>query len=668
MVAGARSGNAQTLQWHATNGPYGGTVSSIAQIGTITFVGTSSSGLFRSDDSAKTWTQIQPYSINDLFTRIYSFKDTLLSVTTDYGIFRSLDSGQTWQGADTFQDNCRILGVSDTLIIGQLTAGGYFRSFDGGSSWQKLNWNVCCPSACCITGASIFIANSVGGLYGGIIHSSDYGATWKRVDTNFHDYSVYFLRQLGETLYAGVGNSILRSTDAGVSWNTLGSVDSGLLCYDMSSIGGRLFLGTSKGLYRSSDSGNHWQAIDTGAAFHDIDHFLVSGKEAFACGGQGILHSTDAGNSWSAANIGFRGQRINAIQTFGRFLYAGTNLGLYQSSDEGDSWNILNLLFRSVNVTDLSLHRSNLFVQSQGGAYRSNDSGASWQALDSVAWFGNLGSCDQALYVGNFDGIWRSTNTGNSWDEVDTLGQIGLEVGKIICEGNLVATLIGGFYPYFSMNMGETWNSLYPRLTEGTPLMIENKIEYFSTQKAILRSADSGQRWDTVARIPNCRSLLIDQSFMIAGTSDGAFLSADSGLTWLPASNGLGKNDINKLTSGEKSIFGVSSNQIIFRTQKGDLSAVPSSSLASNEMNLRCFPNPTSSIATLQFNLPSSSIVTLSVFDILGREIATLLNGEYMEAGMHEIPFNLPEMGTGIYNVVIRTSFGEKSIKISHVR
>ena len=60
------------------------------------------------------------------------------------------------------------------------------------------------------------------------------------------------------------------------------------------------------------------------------------------------------------------------------------------------------------------------------------------------------------------------------------------------------------------------------------------------------------------------------------------------------------------------------------------------------------YPNPFNPSTTLKFGLPERSYVLMKVYDILGREVATLLNQE-MEAGWYKISFNAASYSSGIY-------------------
>ncbi len=60
------------------------------------------------------------------------------------------------------------------------------------------------------------------------------------------------------------------------------------------------------------------------------------------------------------------------------------------------------------------------------------------------------------------------------------------------------------------------------------------------------------------------------------------------------------------------------------------------------------YPNPFNPETNIPFALPVRSQVKLSVFDLLGREVATLADGPF-EAGLHTVNWNASEMSSGVY-------------------
>jgi hypothetical protein len=60
------------------------------------------------------------------------------------------------------------------------------------------------------------------------------------------------------------------------------------------------------------------------------------------------------------------------------------------------------------------------------------------------------------------------------------------------------------------------------------------------------------------------------------------------------------------------------------------------------------YPNPFNPNTTIKFELPTSSHVSLTVYDILGREASVLVN-EKREAGAYEVKFDGSNLASGVY-------------------
>jgi len=60
------------------------------------------------------------------------------------------------------------------------------------------------------------------------------------------------------------------------------------------------------------------------------------------------------------------------------------------------------------------------------------------------------------------------------------------------------------------------------------------------------------------------------------------------------------------------------------------------------------YPNPFNPSTTIRFHVPATGTVTLAVFDMLGREVARLVDG-VMQAGAHSVQMNGSGLSSGIY-------------------
>ena len=60
------------------------------------------------------------------------------------------------------------------------------------------------------------------------------------------------------------------------------------------------------------------------------------------------------------------------------------------------------------------------------------------------------------------------------------------------------------------------------------------------------------------------------------------------------------------------------------------------------------YPNPFNPNTTIKYDLPKDGLVSLEIFDILGRRITTLVN-ENRNAGSYEQTFNASSLASGVY-------------------
>ncbi len=60
------------------------------------------------------------------------------------------------------------------------------------------------------------------------------------------------------------------------------------------------------------------------------------------------------------------------------------------------------------------------------------------------------------------------------------------------------------------------------------------------------------------------------------------------------------------------------------------------------------YPNPFNPTTSISYTIPKSAQTTLKVYDVLGNEVATLVNGENT-AGVHSVEFNAAKLSSGIY-------------------
>ena len=92
----------------------------------------------------------------------------------------------------------------------------------------------------------------------------------------------------------------------------------------------------------------------------------------------------------------------------------------------------------------------------------------------------------------------------------------------------------------------------------------------------------------------------------------------------------------------------------------GDGTTLPTSveeisGLPSNYELYQNYPNPFNPTTRIQFSIPSAELVSLKVYDALGKEATNLVN-ENLPAGSYSVDFNASDLSSGIYFYKLSTN------------
>ncbi|HEX2983276.1 MAG TPA: T9SS type A sorting domain-containing protein, partial [Ignavibacteriales bacterium] len=79
------------------------------------------------------------------------------------------------------------------------------------------------------------------------------------------------------------------------------------------------------------------------------------------------------------------------------------------------------------------------------------------------------------------------------------------------------------------------------------------------------------------------------------------------------------------------------------------------------------YPNPFNPETKINFTIPLNGKTTLKVYDILGREVAALINGE-MEKGTHTVNFNGRNLSSGVYIYRLQSGNFTESKKMALIK
>jgi hypothetical protein len=75
------------------------------------------------------------------------------------------------------------------------------------------------------------------------------------------------------------------------------------------------------------------------------------------------------------------------------------------------------------------------------------------------------------------------------------------------------------------------------------------------------------------------------------------------------------------------------------------------------------YPNPFNPLTTINYSVPKSEFVKIKVFDLLGREVITLVN-EYKPVGNYTVQFNANKLSSGVYFYRMESGFYSQTKKL----
>jgi hypothetical protein len=331
-------------------------------------------------------------------------------------------------------------------------------------------------------------------------------------------------------------------------------------------------------------------------------------------------------------------------------LFAGADfLGVFRSTDGGATWTAVNSGLPTpspayvFSILSLAISGTNLFAATNGyGVYLSTDDGTSWTSANSglsgfyvnALAIGPVGS--PAVFAGTNEGVFRSTDNGLSWDSS----------GLANTTVSALAVIPGPNPEIFASAVKNSGIIILPLGTES------KSTASAEDSTGVFRSTDNGASWTIVdsglATVPYC--------FTVSGTNlfaagYGIFLSTNSGTTWIEVDSGLANRNILSLAvSGDRLYAGTNGSGVWRRPLSEMITAVrdkgndsPSKFTLSQN-----YPNPCNPTTAISFSLPSRSMVSLKVFDILGREVSTIVSEE-LQAGSYTRQWNASAFASGVY-------------------
>ncbi|MGV8017704.1 MAG: T9SS type A sorting domain-containing protein [Ignavibacteria bacterium] len=640
-------------QWVQTNGPSGGRIYAFAYHNS-TIYSAATGGISLSTNSGLNWQETSLFK----FTNSVGYNNnTLFAGISNEGVKISTNNGTNWSNTELNSQNIYCYAFSGSYCFaGSWNSLGVFRSTNNGNNWIQTSLNKS------VSALNYLNANLYAGTYlEGVYMSSDYGNNW--IQTSLNSTSIYSLTSSGTNIYAGTGtNGVYYSSNNGANWISIGL--NGMTVSALSVYGSNIFAGTwSNGIYYSTNNGANWISTSiNNRTVYSLYHngtYLMAAVEYL-----GVMVSSNNGAEWTQGNI--KKTASYSVINGASKLFSGGLSGIYWTSNNGSEW-ISTQVIDGVNCVSVSgtivcgaSGTKGVCISTNGGNYWINSS-VSNRYVKTVA-------CNSTfIFAGTSDsGVFRSSNTEFSWSKIGggTSNNALIICGSYLYSGNAgyPAPSVASFYA--STNNGSNW--IYPNFVNKTVKCLwATGAEVYAgiSDEGLYKSTNNGQNFVlTNLTVPNITAITSNGNVIIAGTqTQGVYLSTNGGTTWIQKNEGFPNVDLNILSiniSNNYVFAGVSNysvwkrdyNEIISGFLNTGIEMPESYSLHQN------YPNPFNQTSIFKFQCSMKGHVNVSVYDIAGREVRTLVN-ETLQPGTYEVRFDGSGLNSGVY--FVRMTAGE---------
>jgi len=484
-------------------------------------------------------------------------------------------------------------------------------------------------------------------------------------------------------VYSGINNNpALKTSDGGRTWHSLNI--SAKISFQDSTL---MWAYNNNGLFKSTDNGLIWENVLSSR----ITGIKTKENKIFATNyfSSAMYFSDDNGLTWDTLSQNIINSNVKSVCFWDSLtgLTVGTNSSIYKTTDGGVTWkfkpSIIGVEFNKV----ICVGNTDSWVLGGNGLILfSSDRGESW--IDktfntdvthrAISVFNNVVFVTSTLSDGGSSGIYyKSTDYGNSWESKIFPHSDGIYFEYTTSAFFLNSTLGWALtaYPsslYKTNNGGNNWTRIGYVSAPITPkmLFITPQIGWLYKGENILKTIDGGANWVDrsvplwgSANGPTVHFFVDENIFYVITNNVGRtfyYKSNDAGLT-------IQKEYINyqriyDLFFINENIGWAVGNNVILST----IESQPVSVFQQNEYVFiryqlsQNYPNPFNPTTKIKYSIPkiinnkspvpsvAGSIINLKVYDVLGNEIATLVNEE-KPPGEYEVEFDGSGLASGVY-------------------
>lgn len=568
-------------------------------------------------------------------------------------ILKTTNGGTTWTAQTSpVGGKVKSLTMMNRDFLWAQAGGTVIWTQNGGTTWQTvsgngLEWGIIAVKAA--NWNSIWAVGQNSGVY----HSTDAGDNWTFTGTNgcgFFDGAALASANVENAWVAGPCGQILRTVDGGQTWNNqlipndYNNTTFRAIHFISPNIGWAVgnngtILATVNGGSKARQS--DWGRTNSPTKMNLLTVKAVNRNVVWAAGDSGtVLLTVNAGESWNSVGGGTIGKaRIFAIDALSDqkawvAAWADNTAYLLRTTNGGANWTVVytqpNGWLGAIKMSDnLNGFAGGDPVDGKWTVLKTSDGGATWARIpNEPLQEGTESGINNCMAVVGTQHIWFG-NGGN--------GGSGLKI-------------------YSSEDGGATWNS-YPVKTYVESISFSDENNGIITNRSGDHSltSDGGKTWTQPNWFGPGQSRAGGSCFAIGNEryiAAGGFVykSKDKGATWTSSfSGGLNSGCLSFVADPTGTVgYGVGGNGWIV-TVGGYRVGVEDETVTPDQFALfQNYPNPFNPETTLSFSLPFSSMVTLKIYDVLGREVSTVFSGQ-LSSGKQSLHWNASGMASGVY-------------------
>ena len=366
-------------------------------------------------------------------------------------------------------------------------------------------------------------------------------------------------------------------------------------------------VGDSGTIIHTDNGGDIWTLQESGTSswlrgVHFTDH-----DAGWAVGlWTTILHTFDGGNTWNEQYVdsSFILHSVYFTDSQKGWAVGGSIEGdsgslILHTTDGGNTWTVQSAISSTKWLDVFFINADHGWIAGDLGTYYTTDGGVNWRykfteaegAIYSVYFLNS----QTGWMVGDHNTCLGTTDGGNNWDVKDI--ENGLYEFRSVHFADFLTGWVVGFYDYLSIH---------------GPIILHTND---GGNSWTVQYTDTSGHWSPSGHLRSCMFTVTDSH------------------------NGWAVGDFGTIL--HTSIAGVG-----IEGTKGKIPTL--FELMQN------YPNPFNPTTTIEFSIPTSELVTLTIYDVLGRQVDIILNKQ-LQPGHHKVQWDASNVPSGIYFIKMKS-------------